>query len=89
MITADVISIMYKGMYLALLLSLPAIVVAAVVGTGFALIQALTQIQEQTLLFVAKLIATVATLALTMRWVGLELVAYTISLFDLIHVVGR
>ncbi len=89
MITADVITIMYKGMYLALLLSLPAIVVAAVVGTGFALIQALTQIQEQTLSFVAKLIATVVTLALTMRWVGLELVEYTISLFDLIHVVGR
>ena len=89
MISSDVIAIMYKGMYLALLLSLPAIVVAAVVGTGFALFQALTQIQEQTLSFVVKLVSTVAVLSLTMRWIGLELVQYTISLFDMIHMVGR
>lgn len=89
MISSDVVGILYKGIYLALLLSLPAIIVASLVGTGFSLLQALTQIQEQTLSFAIKLIVTVGVLILTVRWVGLELVQYSVSLFDLIHAVGR
>ena len=46
-----------------LLLSMPAIVVASVVGVLFSLFQALTQIQEQTLSFAIKLIAVGVTLA--------------------------
>jgi type III secretion protein S len=89
MTSADVVSYLYKGLLLALLLSLPAILAAALVGTLFALVQALTQIQEQTLSFVVKLITTIAVLAMTVRWVGIELLQYSISLFDLIHQVGR
>jgi len=89
MVSADVVAVLYQGMYLALLLSMPAIVTAAVVGTVFALIQALTQLQEQTLSFVFKLVATIGALALTVRWVGVELVRYTITLLDMVQVVGR
>jgi len=64
------------------LLSLPAIIVAAVVGTLFSLLQALTQIQEQTLSFAVKLIAVGVTLFLTASWVGGELLNYTLTVFD-------
>ena len=87
--TPDVISYMYKALYLVLALSLPPIVVAAVVGTLFSLFQALTQIQEQTLSFAIKLIAVMATLALTVRWIGGELFNFTIVVFDLFPQVMR
>lgn len=86
---ADVISQISKGLYLVLILSMPSIIVAAVVGTLFALLQALTQIQEQTLSFAVKLVATLATLALTLRWMGVEIFQYTQNLFDLIPLIGR
>lgn len=81
--SADVVSYMMKALYLVLALSLPPILVAAVVGTLFSLFQALTQIQEQTLSFAIKLIAVMATLALTVRWIGGELFNFTLAVFDL------
>ncbi len=86
---ADLVNYMTKALYLTLWLSLPPIIVASVVGTLFSLFQALTQIQEQTLSFAVKLIAVMATLALTARWVGGELFNYTVSLFEMFPQVGR
>jgi len=83
MAVTDVVSVMYKALYLVLMLSLPPIVVAAVVGTLFSLFQALTQIQEQTLSFAIKLIAVMATLSLTVRWMGGELYNFMLLVFDL------
>ncbi len=71
-----------QALYLTLLLSLPAIIVASVVGTLFSLLQALTQIQEQTLSFAVKLIAVGITLFFTAGWLGGELMNYTLSIFD-------
>lgn len=81
--TPDLISYLSKALYLTLWLSLPPIIVASIVGTLFSLFQALTQIQEQTLSFAVKLIAVMATLALTARWIGGELFNYTLSVFEL------
>ena len=86
---ADLLSVFVKSMYLVLWLSLPPIIVASVVGTLFSLFQALTQIQEQTLSFAVKLIAVMATLALTARWVGGEMYNYTILVFDAIPLLAR
>ena len=79
----DLVSFLSQALYLVLWLSLPPIIVASVVGTLFSLFQALTQIQEQTLSFAIKLIAVMATLALTGRWIGGELFNYTISIFEM------
>jgi type III secretion protein S len=78
----DIVSHVVRAMLLILWLSLPPIVVASVVGTLFSLIQALTQIQEQTLSFAIKLVAVGATLFLTARWIGGEIYNYTVALFD-------
>lgn len=87
--SAELVGYLTKAMYLTLWLSLPPIIVASVVGTLFSLFQALTQIQEQTLSFAIKLIAVMATLALTARWVGGELYNYTLSIFETFPTLGR
>ena len=87
--TANLVGFLTHALYLSLWLSLPPIVVASVVGVLFSLFQALTQIQEQTLSFGIKLIAVMATLALTARWVGGELYNYTLSIFEIFPSVGR
>ncbi|MET0596283.1 MAG: type III secretion system export apparatus subunit SctS [Mesorhizobium sp.] len=71
-----------ESMVLVMLLSMPPIVVASVVGILISLIQALTQIQEQTLSFAIKLIAVAATLAATAGWLGGEILNYTVRLFN-------
>jgi len=87
--TPDLVSFLSQALYLVLWLSLPPIIVASVVGTLFSLFQALTQIQEQTLSFAIKLIAVMATLALTARWIGGQLFNYTVSIFEMFPLVGR
>jgi type III secretion protein S len=79
---ADITSNVIKAMLLVLWLSLPPIVVASLVGILFSLVQALTQIQEQTLSFGVKLVAVGLTLYLTARWIGGEIYNYTLMLFD-------
>ena len=81
--TQDLVSSIIQAMLLVLWLSMPPILVASVVGILFSLVQALTQIQEQTLSFGVKLIAVGATLYLTARWVGGEIYNYAQSLFDM------
>lgn len=87
--SSDVVAYVVQSLTLTLMLSMPAIVVAAVVGTLFSLLQALTQIQEQTLSFAVKLIAVGLTLFLTASWLGGELMNYTLSIFDNFHRVAR
>ena len=53
------------------------------------MLQALTQIQEQTLSFGIKLIAVSATILLTARWVGGEMFNFTVQIFDSIPSLGR
>jgi len=72
-----------QALILVLLLSMPAITVAAVVGIIVSLLQAVTQIQDQTLSFAVKLIAIIVTLIVTARWVGWELLHFSENLFTL------
>jgi type III secretion protein S len=78
----DIIYHIEQAMLLVLLLSLPTIVVATVVGLLVALFQALTQIQEQTLSFGIKLAAVIVTLTLTARWLGIEMQNFTLQAFN-------
>jgi type III secretion protein S len=86
---ADITSNVIKAMLLVLWLSLPPIVVASLVGILFSLVQALTQIQEQTLSFGVKLVAVGLTLYLTSRWIGGEIFNYTLMLFDTFPLIVR
>jgi len=78
----DIINLTVKGVSLVLILSLPAIIVASILGFLVSLIQALTQIQDQTISFAVKLIGLIITLILTARWVGGEIYLYAQNIFD-------
>jgi len=51
----------------------PALLTALVVGLGIGLLQALTQIQEQTLVFVPKIVAVFVMLLITLPFAGAAL----------------
>lgn len=79
----DPILLFKQGMLLVVVLSAPPLIVAVVVGVLTSLIQALMQIQDQTLPFGIKLVAMGITLALTGRWIGVELIQLTSLTFDM------
>ncbi len=70
-----------EALYLALWVSAPALLVSLVVGFSVALVQAVTQVQEQTLGFVPKLAAVALALAVFGESLGGELVRFTHALW--------
>jgi type III secretion protein S len=76
-------------MLLVLKLSLIPICVATVIGLVVSLLQALTQIQEQTLGFAVKLIAITLTLLVCSSWLGGQLLLYTQDIFGNFALLGR
>lgn len=79
---AYIINITNQTLILVLILSLPPIVVATVVGVIVSLFQALTQVQEQTLSFAVKLIVVTLVLIATAAWTGAEVINFTTHIFD-------
>jgi len=82
---AEIISHASRALLLVLILSLPPILVAAVVGIFVGLVQALTQIQEQTISFAFKLASIVLVIFLVMGWLGSELLGYAAQSFNTIE----
>lgn len=76
-----VVQIMYQGVIMILLLSLPVVGVGLLVGFTISLFQAVTQIQEQTLTFVPKVIAVLLMVAFTSPWMVSLLVDFTNTLW--------
>jgi flagellar biosynthesis protein FliQ len=70
-----------QTLILALLVSAPMLVIGLVVGVIVSLLQAVTQIQEQTLSFVPKIAAMVASAILLMPWIGNRLLEYSRTMF--------
>ncbi len=78
----EVLDIARSGVFLLLKLSGPLMVAGLVVGVIIALMQALTQIQEMTLVFVPKIIAVFFMLLLTLPFMGQALAAYMDMIFE-------
>jgi flagellar biosynthetic protein FliQ len=78
---ALIVDLARKTIMMALLLSGPMLVVALGVGLIVSILQAVTQIQEQTLSFVPKLIAVSAVFLVALPWILQLLVKYTTELF--------
>ncbi len=79
---AYIISITKQTLYLTLILTAPPVMAAMIVGLTVGLIQATTQVQEQTLTFVPKLVTVILTLALVGPWTMIQLVNFAHSLLD-------
>jgi flagellar biosynthetic protein FliQ len=67
---SDSIDFARQAILVLLEISAPAMLTALVVGLGIGLLQALTQIQEMTLVFVPKIIAIFVMLLITLPFAG-------------------
>ena len=67
---------------LALLVSAPMLLIGLGVGIIVSLLQAVTQIQEQTLTFIPKIVAMVAAAIFLMPWIIQRLMEYTNAVFS-------
>lgn len=77
-----VIRLAGEALYTVLKASAPMLVVALVVGLIISIFQATTQIQEQTLAFVPKIVAVLLSILIFGPWIMTTLVDFTTNLFN-------
>jgi len=82
MFTTEIYQLAYQALLMILILSGPPILISMAVGLFVAILQAATQIQEQTLSFTVKLIAVIFTLLLMGGWLGGQIVQFTNTIFQ-------
>ncbi len=76
-----VIDLGQRALQLIVLLSAPVLVTGMLMGLAVSLFQAVTSIQEATLTFVPKLVATFVALVFCMPWMIDLLVRFAVELF--------
>lgn len=81
---AQVLDIARDGIWVLILVSAPMMIVGLVVGVVIALFQALTQIQEMTLVFVPKIIAIFVTMLIALPFMGDVMAGYMTRVADMI-----
>ncbi len=77
----ELIMIGNRTLMLVLLLSAAPVIVATLVGLVVGLFQTVTQLQEQTLPFGAKMLAVVATVLVLMGWMARMLIDFGLLTF--------
>lgn len=77
----DMTDITLEALWLVLLLSAPPVIAASIVGLLVAIVQAATQIQEQTLQFTLKFFAIVLTLFVTTSLMASTLYDFSDNIF--------
>jgi len=83
------VQVMYRAITTTLLLSLPTVGIGLLVGFAISVFQAVTQIQEQTLTFVPKVIAVLLMIAVTSPWMISLMLDFTTSLWSNIPAMVR
>lgn len=83
---AEILDVARDGIWTLLKVSGPLMIVGLVVGVAIALFQALTQIQEMTLVFIPKIVAIFFTMLLALPFMGSALAGYMDRIAA--HIVG-
>ena len=81
---SEALSILQTAFLVLLKIAGPVLMIALIVGLIVSIIQAATQIQEQTLSFVPKLLAIIAALIITGNFILNSLIEFTESIFQTI-----
>ncbi|RLV60805.1 EscS/YscS/HrcS family type III secretion system export apparatus protein [Parashewanella curva] len=85
---SDFIHLTSELLWITLLLSMPTVLVASILGVLVSLVQALTQIQDQTLQFLIKLVGVSIVMAMTYDWMAVAMLNFANEMFNLIDKVG-
>lgn len=80
----EVLDIAREGIWVMIIVSAPMMIIGLVVGVIIALFQALTQIQEMTLVFVPKIVAIFVTMIIALPFMGATMGTYMTRLADMI-----
>lgn len=80
--TDTAVDLVRQATTMGLLLAAPALVVSLAIGLVMSLLQAVTQIHEQTLSFVPRLIVVVVVVLLMLPWTIARLVDYSTTLYQ-------
>lgn len=83
-----IITLGREALYAVLLVSAPLLGVSLLVGLLISIFQATTQIQEQTLSFVPKIIAVLVTTVIFAPWMLKILVSFTQKILLNIHLIA-
>jgi flagellar biosynthesis protein FliQ len=78
------IQLLKEMLMLIILISSPVLVSSMVVGSLIGVVQTVTQVQEQTLTFVPKLIVGLGILIFTAPWVADQCIGHSHKMFDLL-----
>lgn len=78
----EVLDIARDSIWTLVYVSLPVMGAGLLVGVAVALVQALTQVQEMTLVFIPKIIAMFVVTLLTLPFMGALLAGYTTRIFE-------
>ncbi len=78
----DAIDLAREAIWTTLLIGAPILVAGMSVGLLIGLFQALTQIQEQTVAFVPKIVAMMLTLSIALPWLVARMLQYSIELIE-------
>jgi flagellar biosynthetic protein FliQ len=78
----DAIDLGREAIWTVLLIGSPVLVAGMIVGLVISLFQALTQIQEQSVVFVPKLIVMLLVLSVTLPWLISRMLQYTSELIN-------
>jgi flagellar biosynthetic protein FliQ len=73
-----------NALMMVVMLSAPMMAAALVVGLLVSIFQALTQVNEQSLTFVPKILAVFGTMVVTGPWLLNSLISYTTGLFTML-----
>lgn len=77
-----VLSLAEKGIYTILLVVGPLLLLALAVGLFVSIFQATTQIQEQTLAFIPKIIAVLVGLVFFGPWMLTKMISFTVDVYQ-------
>lgn len=81
MLTDQMIDVTRQTLMLMLLLSIPVLFAGLAIGLFISVMQAVTQIQEQTLSFVPKIIGMVLIAIIAMPWMVAKLMTFSAEMF--------
>ena len=82
MTETEVLEIFRECMIIVLQLAAPALIASMVIGLVIAIFQAATQIHEQTLTFVPKLVGIAVLLLVTASWIMAQMNDFVTAIFD-------
>ncbi len=78
---SEALGFVREALLMSLVLSAPILGAGLLVGLVISLLQAVTQVQEQTLAFVPKIVAMILVSILLLGWMGMQLSGFATRMF--------